>query len=95
MDSPTYPGLGKLKTANIAPSWEKAEIGLEHAVSGDIYWLQTQVIFYAAGKVAKYVGLGGCGKSDPELAAAFLVGVGFRRTTRRYNREWEYWLFER
>lgn len=96
MEPDTYPGLSRLESLQIDPSWSQAKLGLEHAVSGPNYWVHTEVTFYTSdGGFAHYVGLGPCGHDDPEQAAALLAAAGFQQGERRYMREWEYIRFER
>lgn len=80
---------------DLDPAWNRARLGLEHAVSGSCYWLTTELIFYLDQRQAHYLNLGPCQQEDPARITAFLEAQGFSQTGRRFMREWEYTEFRR
>ena len=94
MEHSSYAGMSRLQTLIIDETWDRAEVGLEHAVSGEFYWLHSQIVFYSGDEMAQFVSLGPCQKSDPERVSAYLREAGFRYASRRINREWEYRVFK-
>lgn len=94
----TYKELGtyqEFEDFQIQTSWNECIVGLEHAISGNNYWVGSDARFYTDGKLELYIYLKGGQEEDPKILFSTLEAHGFKKVKRRVMREWEYYHFER
>jgi len=63
----------------IKSSWTKCTVGLEHSVSGEYYWLNSEVRFFAEGEPELLVHLRGGDKNDPKIIFSTLEAQGINQ----------------